>query len=133
MQFERRTFPGETADDFAREVEAAVARVRVRRPGLRADVLPGFAQSPNDVAVDHPIVRALATALGVSSQPAPVEGLSCWTDAALLSEAGIPAVCFGPGDIALAHSTEEYVDVTEIELAVRVLADVARGWFAGPQ
>lgn len=133
VQFERRTIPGETAAGFAREIEAAVARVRVRRPALTVDVKPGFAQSPNDVAADHAIVRALAAALLAASQPAPVEGLSCWTDAALLTESGIPAVCFGPGDIALAHSTEEYVEVTEIQRATRVLATVAQDWLRGPR
>ena len=28
--------------------------------------------------------------------------------------AGIPAICFGPGDIALAHAAEEFVPIEEI-------------------
>ena len=129
VQFERRTLPGETAADFAREVEEACGRVRTRRPGLRADVKPGFAQEPNDVAPDHPLVLALAAALGRAGAAAPVEGLACWTDAALLSAAGIPAVCFGPGDIALAHSAEEYVLVGEVECATEVLTSLIGHWF----
>ncbi|HLA14434.1 MAG TPA: M20/M25/M40 family metallo-hydrolase, partial [Gemmatimonadaceae bacterium] len=57
-----------------------------------------------------------------------IEGLSAWTDAALLNEAGIPAVCFGPGDISLAHAAEEFVPVEDIEQASRVLARVVRNW-----
>lgn len=60
--------------------------------------------------------------------PVKIEGLSAWTDAALLNEAGIPAVCFGPGDISLAHAAEEFVPVEEIEQASRVLARVVRNW-----
>ena len=37
--------------------------------------------------------------------------MTAWTDAALLNAAGIPAICFGPGDIALAHAAEEYIEV----------------------
>ena len=48
-----------------------------------------------------------------------VEGMSAWTDAALLNEAGIPAVCFGPGDISLAHAAEEYIPLDEIDRADR--------------
>jgi acetylornithine deacetylase len=129
VQFERRTLPGETAADFTREVEEACARVRERRPELRAEVKPGFAQAPNEVAPDHPIVRALARSLGHASAAAPVEGLACWTDAALLTAAGIPAICFGPGDIALAHSAEEYVMVREIERATDVLTTLIGDWF----
>ena len=51
--------------------------------------------------------------------------------AALLTAAGIPAICFGPGDIGLAHSAEEYVDMGEIERATGVLAGFVSEWFGG--
>jgi acetylornithine deacetylase len=60
--------------------------------------------------------------------PVSVEGLSAWTDAALLNEAGIPTICFGPGDIALAHAAEEFVPIEEIDIATRVLTRVVREW-----
>lgn len=129
VQFERRTVPGETAADFTREVEEACARVRARAPEFRADIIPGFAQLPNEVASAHPLVRALTTSLERAGERAPIEGLPCWTDAALLTEAGIPAICFGPGDIGLAHSAEEYVDMGEIERATGVLAGFVSEWF----
>ena len=44
------------------------------------------------------------------------------------TEAGIPAICFGPGDIALAHSAEEFVPVAEIVTATRVLTSVVSEW-----
>jgi acetylornithine deacetylase len=131
VQFERRTIPGESAADFTREVEDACARVRTRAPEFSAQVIPGFAQVPNEVPIGHPVVRALASALRGAGEPAPIEGLPCWTDAALLTAAGIPAICFGPGDIALAHSAEEYVDIGEIERATGVLSGFVSEWFAG--
>ncbi len=131
VQIERRTIPGESAADFAREVEAACDRVRARVPDFRADIVPGFAQAPNEVAATHPVVLALSAALGRAGERAPIEGLPCWTDAALLTAAGIPAICFGPGDIGLAHSAEEYVDMGEIERATGVLAGFVSEWFSG--
>jgi acetylornithine deacetylase len=131
IQLERRTLPGETAAGFAREVEEACARVTARMPEFRADIIPGFAQEPNDVAATHPVVRALAKSLERAGERAPIEGLPCWTDAALLTAAGIPAICFGPGDIGLAHSAEEYVDMGEIERATGVLSEFISEWFAG--
>jgi acetylornithine deacetylase len=56
--------------------------------------------------------------------------MTAWTDAALLNAAGIPAICFGPGDIGLAHAAEEFVPVREIESAARVLTDLALRWTA---
>jgi acetylornithine deacetylase len=54
--------------------------------------------------------------------------MTAWTDAALLNAAGIPAICFGPGDIGLAHAAEEYVMIEEIERATRVLERLALQW-----
>ena len=54
--------------------------------------------------------------------------MGAWTDAALLNDAGIPAICFGPGDIALAHAAEEWVELAEIERATDVLARLVRSW-----
>jgi len=80
------------------------------------------------VPADAPIVRRLKGALERENLPVGIEGLSAWTDAALLNEAGIPAICFGPGDIALAHAAEEFVPIEEIGLATRVLTHVVREW-----
>jgi acetylornithine deacetylase len=118
---ERRTLPGETAEDAVREVREACERVRARRPEFRADVRAGGAQSPLALDPGAPLVRAMVAALDAEGMEGRVEGLSCWTDAALLHDAGIPALCFGPGDIRLAHADEEWVALDEIEQATRAL------------
>ena len=128
LAIERRTLPGETAQQALREVNEACDRIRARRPGFNAQVKLNTAQAPSDVPVDAEIVKRLRTALEGESMPVKIEGLSAWTDAALLNEAGIPAVCFGPGDISLAHAAEEFVPVIEIEQATRVLARVVTDW-----
>jgi acetylornithine deacetylase len=128
LKLERRTIPGESAADAVAEVERACAAVRSRRATFRAAVRLLVAQGPSDVAVDAPLVRTLEAALGAAGLPVAVEGMSAWTDAALLNEAGIPAVCFGPGDISLAHAAEEYIPLDEIDRAVTVLAAFARSW-----
>ena len=131
VRIERRTIPGETAESVRRELELAVSRARSRQPKLRADVLVTFAQEPSDVAVDAPIVRALTAALDESGESVRIEGMTAWTDAALLNAAGIPAICFGPGDISLAHAAEEWVSVDEIERATGILARLVTGWLSG--
>lgn len=131
LRLERRTIPGESAADAMREIEEACRRVRARRPTFDATLDPITAQAPSDVPADAPLVRQLGDALEACGLARRVEGLSAWTDAALLNEAGIPAVCFGPGDIALAHAAEEFVPVAEVEQAVRVLDAFVARWLAG--
>ena len=50
-----------------------------------------------------------------------VVGVPYGTDASTISEAGVPAVVFGPGDIAQAHTCDEWVDLDEVEQASEVL------------
>lgn len=128
LRLERRTLPGERDADVVIEVERCCARVRERRSTFDASVRLLMSQGPSDVAVDAPIVRALESALTESGEPVRISGMSAWTDAALLNAAGIPAVCFGPGDISLAHAAEEYIPLAEIDRAVVVLSSLARQW-----
>jgi acetylornithine deacetylase len=128
LSIERRTVPGETVEMATIELASACARVRELRPEFDASVKLRTAQLPSDVARDAPIVTRLAAAIEREGISPRIEGLSAWTDAALLNEAGIPTICFGPGDIGLAHAAEEFVPVVEIERATRVLSHVIRGW-----
>jgi len=132
LSIERRTLPGEPSGIFVAELADAAARVRARHPDFAADITPQLEQPPGDVPSDHPLVTGLVAASARSGPPAPIEGLSCWTDAALLTAAGIPTVCFGPGDIALAHADEEYVPISDIERATEVLAAFITDWCGPP-
>jgi len=128
VRLERRTLPGERGEDVIAEIERACAAVRARRPSFVAEVRLLMTQGPSDVALDAPIVHALIDALRARDEPVRVAGMSAWTDAALLNAAGLPAICFGPGDISLAHAAEEYIPLDEIDRAVSVLDVLARRW-----
>lgn len=128
LAIERRTLPGESVEQVLEEITDACAAVRSTHPQFNARVTLYTAQLPSDVPVDSPIVTRLRGALERENVPVKIEGLSAWTDAALLNEAGIPTICFGPGDIALAHAAEEFVPIEEIDFATRVLTRVVREW-----
>lgn len=68
------------------------------------------------------------------AQPAPLRALldghiaqfgplDFWTEAALYAERGIHAVVVGPGDIAQAHTADEWVALADLEWAVAMLGD----------
>lgn len=128
LEIERRTLPGESAEQVVGEIQGVCDRVRQRQATLQATVQHVFSQLPSDVAVDAPICKALSESLKRRGEPVRVAGMSAWTDAALLNAAGIPAICFGPGDMTLAHANREWVELSEVDRACDVLADLALAW-----
>jgi acetylornithine deacetylase len=69
-------------------------------------------------------VRTLQRVAGeVTGKPTRVCGAPYGSDLRLFTNAfGIPGVLFGPGDIRLAHFTDEHVSLAEVEAATVALA-----------
>jgi len=64
-----------------------------------------------------PLVRQFSRSLG---QTRPV-GVDYFCDAAVLSAGGMPSVVFGPGDIAQAHTADEWISLAELERGKNLL------------
>lgn len=101
-----------------RTVEEATDRLQAVCEGADsfevADTAP-----PGTVDIDNPLFAALIEVSG-----APVVGKQGWTDVAQLSEAGIPAVNFGPGETTLAHKPGESVRIGDLDWAYESLSAV---------
>ena len=80
-----------------------------------------FAREPFQIDPSHGLPRQVARAAGESG----FFGIAFWTDAALLAEAGIPTVLYGPAG-AGAHATEEWVELESLERCSRVYLETAR-------
>ncbi|RLF52775.1 MAG: acetylornithine deacetylase [Thermoplasmata archaeon] len=50
-----------------------------------------------------------------------LDGMPSWTDAIRFNEKGIKCVVFGPGNLKIAHTEKEYIDLKEIEMATNFL------------
>jgi acetylornithine deacetylase len=48
-------------------------------------------------------------------------GVRYFCDASVLAHGGIPSVVFGPGDIAQAHTADEWISVEALERGKRLL------------
>jgi acetylornithine deacetylase len=131
LAIERRTVPGETTEQVRLEITELLDRVKLVDGKFNGSFRVTMEQQPSDVPTSAPIVRALSSAVANAGIVESIAGMTAWTDAALLNAAGIPAICFGPGDISLAHAAEEFVPIGQIEDATRVLTDLALRWTAG--
>jgi acetylornithine deacetylase len=111
---ERRTLPGETIAEVEGELRALVDSVD-------ATARITLAREPFQIDPTHELPRQVARASGNGG----FFGIAFWTDAALLAEAGIPTVLYGPTG-AGAHATEEWVEVESLERCFRVYLETAR-------
>jgi|DewCreStandDraft_2_1066082.scaffolds.fasta_scaffold02864_6 acetylornithine deacetylase/succinyl-diaminopimelate desuccinylase-like protein len=72
---------------------------------------------------DHPLVQTMAAVVtAVLGTPARLGGFPGGCAAGPLLERGIPAVICGPGDLAQAHSADEWVAIEQVVAAARVYA-----------
>src|SRR3546814_17179109 len=75
------------------------------------------------------VTRDLADELGI-----PVgNAVDFWTEAALFSAAGYTAFVYGPGDIAQAHSADEWVALAQLQHYVEVIHRIVESRNAGAQ
>lgn len=78
---------------------------------------------PAEVSADEPIVQAALAATRAVGRPGRLAGLDNWHDGATLTtEAGIPAICLGPGDISLAHGVDERVPIADLTACAQAIA-----------
>lgn len=111
---DRRTLPGESEKSVRDEL-----RVLLRRRGLSA-AIEGQKSSfclPMETDPNLPLVRSLLT-LARQSKPS---GVNYFCDASVLARAGIPSVVFGPGDIAQAHTADEWIELKSVDRAAAML------------
>ena len=126
LSLERRLVPGEDGVTFEQELNWILARLSSQDPDFRADYRLGYSAKPFEISRESSWARqVLGCAREVMGPNTGFGVQSFWTDAALLAEAGIDTVVFGPRGQGL-HSASEYVDLESVALCARTLYQCAR-------
>jgi succinyl-diaminopimelate desuccinylase len=116
IQVDRRTIPDETRDTVMASIWAAIDLAKERFPDIEATVEVDSFGDPFEVDADSAVVRELSAALeDATGAPAVTMGFRGASDARFLSEAGADVVVCGPGDLSVAHTAAEYIDLDELE------------------
>jgi acetylornithine deacetylase len=113
LQVERRTVAGEHTSVCVEELEQMAAELRAEDPEFEYEVRLLLARPPYLVSPDAAVLHSLGAAVTQRFGSRSMKGLSYWTDAAILGEAGTPTVIFGPRGAGL-HSVEEYVELDDV-------------------
>jgi acetylornithine deacetylase/succinyl-diaminopimelate desuccinylase-like protein len=114
ITIDRRTLPGETETSVRREIAALLRAKRLSAKISSTKLAPCL---PLETSPKLPLVRRFLHSVGQSK---PV-GVDYFCDAAVLSRAGIPSVVFGPGDIAQAHTADEWISLASLECGKNLL------------
>jgi acetylornithine deacetylase len=130
LHVERRTVGREAVDALLPEVERVLGDLRAADPEFEAEARFTFGRLPYETPAGHALPNALEQALRHVGREPRRAGMTFWTDAAILGQAGIPSVVFGPGGAGL-HGLEEYVRIDEVLACRAALADVARAFCPG--
>jgi acetylornithine deacetylase len=124
IDLERRTTMHEGPETFAAELHALAA---LAAPDVQTTVAVGASRGPLHVAHDEAIVVSIVSSGARHGLALTPTAASFWTDAALLSAAGIPSVVFGPGGHGI-HSISEWIDRASLLTFASVLSETVQNW-----
>ncbi|HEY5914642.1 MAG TPA: M20 family metallopeptidase [Verrucomicrobiae bacterium] len=114
LEVDRRTLPGETENGLRREMSRFLRKHRLSAACSSSKLAPCL---PLETDPRHPLVVQLMCAAR-QEEPA---GVHYFCDASVLARAGIPSVVFGPGDIAQAHTANEWISLAALERGTATL------------
>ena len=105
---DRRSLPGETVAGVRREILGVLRRKNLTVSFVKDELPPCL---PLETDPRHPLVARFLKSVG-QRKPG---GVRYFCDASVLGHGGIPSVVFGPGDIAQAHTADEWISLAELE------------------
>jgi succinyl-diaminopimelate desuccinylase len=116
IEIDRRSVPPEKEEDVLGSVRAAVEAARARFPDIEAEVEMSFYGEPFEIPSETRLVQVMAGATAEArNADAELTGFRGASDARFLARAGAEVIVCGPGDISLAHTARESIDLGELE------------------
>jgi succinyl-diaminopimelate desuccinylase len=114
-----RYIPGQSLDEIKTEFER-MARQHLG-PEATLRIVEANGSVPLDSPVDLPLVRKLQEAIRQAGGSGEPQGANYFADTGPFTAGGIASVLFGPGDIAQAHTADEYLELDQLYRATEVI------------
>lgn len=108
--------PGFTPDEVIEAFKNQLTRLGINGEVYAED--PGFSAFVTDP--ETRIVNKVKETLQSLNQPTGIALAPYWSDLAHFANGNIPSIVLGPGSIHQAHSGEEYVEISQLELATKI-------------
>jgi acetylornithine deacetylase/succinyl-diaminopimelate desuccinylase-like protein len=115
IEIDRRTIPGETEASVLAEIHRLLKKHRL--PSTTIVESRGVPCLSLETNPDIPEVKQFLKA----ARRRKSRGVDYFTDASPIAMGGTPAIVFGPGDIAQAHSADEWVELKQLDQATDIV------------
>ena len=108
-RIEARLLPSQNAREIAKEMERIMKKYGSAK----------FTERWNGFEIDEgdDLIKKARKACEKAKISFSLNAMPSWTDAIIFNEAGIKSIVFGPGNLKSSHTSEEYVEIEEIEKA----------------
>jgi acetylornithine deacetylase/succinyl-diaminopimelate desuccinylase family protein len=130
VEMDRRLIPGETREEAMSEIRRLLDEYTAEIEPLRYELYSAGEVAANiDTPPGHPFVRLASSALeDVCGAARGLSGYAQTSDGRWFARDGIPIIIFGPGDPALGHAADEYVEIDQLVEATQFLTLLALRW-----
>ncbi len=120
VDIDRRLLPGETFETATADLDAFLrALPDVDFAFTLSQSSPGC--SPLSPKTSVELVKRFGSVIDSVVGKHTVHSVPFGTDASRVAIKGVPAIVFGPGDIAQAHTKDEWIELTQLEPAAEIL------------
>ncbi|MCM3760436.1 M20 family metallopeptidase [Alkalihalobacillus oceani] len=118
-----RWTPNQTIEQVKQDIEMLAREVSLRHDGV--DVQVNYIPRPRPAMEinkeDRLVLAVQENVQKITGKRPEVSGETFWADSGILNGiAGIPTLMFGPGDIGVAHSDNEFIEIDDLTLATEV-------------
>ena len=123
IEIDRRIIPGEKPQDTPRQLAEFLQAAGIDMP---LEMTPLWINAPAlSPKGSEELVQRLGAAIDAVRGRHTVHPVPYGTDASTIAHGGVSAVVFGPGNIAQAHTCDEWVPLDELEQASEILYRLA--------
>ncbi len=119
IEIDRRIIPGEKPEETPQQLAAFFGKAGL---DILVEMTPLWINAPAlSPKGSEQLIKLLGSAIDTVRANHRVHAVPYGTDASTIAQGGVPAVVFGPGDIAQAHTRDEWIALDELEQASEIL------------
>lgn len=127
IRFDRRTLPSDTEKSVHNEIVELLENVKEGHRNFEYEIKPYIFLGAGEVSKDSVIVeKSIEAYHEIFKKPAELVDFTATCEQSLFMNAGIDSLIFGPGNIQQAHVDDEYIHISQLNLASEFYYTVVR-------